>query len=87
MSRRLLAGMLAGAAGAFLPAVAAAQESRALDATDGAGGAVILTAVGVLALFAVAGVGYLYLRANGLEWEFQRKELPPEPGSGGHHEV
>ena len=85
MSRRLLAGTLAGVAGALLPALAVAQESRALDAGDGAGGAVILTAVGVLALFAVAGVGYLYLRANGLEWDFQRKELPPEPGSGGHH--
>ena len=86
MGRRLLVSMLAGAAWALWPAIALAQESRALDAADQAGGTVILTAVGVLALFALAGVGYLYLRASGLEWDFQRKELPPEPGSGGHHE-
>ncbi len=86
MGRRLFASILAGAAWALSPAAALAQESRALDAADQAGGTVIVTAVGVLALFAAAGVGYLYLRATGLEWDFQRKELPPEPGSGGHHE-
>ena len=86
MSRRRVATVLAGASAALAPTLAAAQENRALDAPDSASGAVLITVAGVVALFAVAGVGYLYLRASGLEWNFQKKELPPEPGSGGHHE-
>ena len=86
MGRRRLAAIASGAAWALVPALAAAQESRALGAPEQAAGAVVMTVAGVLVLFAVAGVGYLYLRLNGFEWDFQRRELPPEPGSGGHHE-
>ncbi|MCY4640807.1 MAG: hypothetical protein OXC94_10780 [Chloroflexi bacterium] len=86
MSRRRLAAVCAGAAAALVPAIAAAQEGRALGAPEQAAGAVVMTIAGVLVLFAAAGVGYLYLRLNGFEWDFQKKELPPEPGSGGHHE-
>ena len=92
MSRRrpAAAGTKAAAAGigavaALLPSLAAAQESRALDAPDDAVGTVLATLGALVALFAVGSIGYLYLRLRGLEWGFQKKELPPEPGSGGHH--
>jgi hypothetical protein len=74
-----------GAAAALLPSLAAAQQSRALDTPDDAVGTVLVTVGAVVALFAVGSLGYLYLRLRGLEWGFQEKELPPEPGSGGHH--
>ncbi len=90
MSRRRIgraAAATTGAAAALLPSLAAAQEGagRSLDAPDDAMGTVLATAGAVAALFLVASIGYLYMRIRGLEWGFQEKELPPEPGSGGHH--
>ncbi len=87
MSRRHAAAMVIGAAAALLPSLAAAQEgaSRALDAPDDALGTVLATIGAIVALFVVASLGYLYLRTRSLTWGFQQKELPPEPGSDGHH--
>ncbi len=82
-ARAAAAGM--GAAAALLPSLAGAQESRAIDAPDDAVGTVLATVGALVALFVVASIGFLYLRARGLQWGFQEKELPPEPGSGGHH--
>jgi hypothetical protein len=84
MSRRRVAAAGIGVAAALLPSLAIAQESRAIDAPDNAVGAVLGTVGALVALFAVGSIGYLYLRLRGLEWGFQKKEPPPEPGSGGH---
>ncbi|MQC16918.1 MAG: hypothetical protein DWG82_01630 [Chloroflexi bacterium] len=35
-----------------------------------------VTVFSVLALFAVAGIGYLYRRERGLDWEFQKPDIP-----------
>ncbi len=40
-----------------------------------------VTVFSVLALFAVAGIGYLYRRERGLDWEFQKPDVPHD----GHH--
>jgi len=85
MSRRRVAAASLGAAAALLPSLAAAQQSRALDTPNDAVGTVLATVGAVVALFAVSSLGYLYLRTRGLQWGFQEKEVPPEPGSGGHH--
>lgn len=34
------------------------------------------TILGVLALFALSGIGYLYRRERGLDWEFQKPDAP-----------
>ena len=85
MSRRRVAGAGIGSVAALLPSLAAAQESRALDAPDDAVATVLATVGALVALLAVGSIGYLYLRFRGLEWGFQKKELPPKPGAGGHH--
>lgn len=85
MSRRRVAAASLGAVAALLPSLVAAQQSRALDTPNDAVETVLATVGAVVALFVVSSLGYLYLRRRGLQWGFQEKEVPPEPGSGGHH--
>lgn len=65
-----------GLALAAVPALAAAQEegSRALGSPDDMGVVVVVTVLGTVALFAAAGLGYLYRRERRLTWDFQRPD-------------
>ncbi len=83
--RRRVATASVSSAVALFPHLAAAQGSQALDAPDQVMGTVLTTIGAVIALFVVSSIGYLYLRTRNLEWSFQEKHLPPEPGSGGHN--
>ena len=85
MRRRRVATASVGAVVALIPHLAAAQGSQVLDAPDQVMGTVLTTVGAVTALFVVSSIGYLYLRTRNLEWGFQEKQLPPEPGSGGHN--
>lgn len=85
MRRRRVATASVGATVALIPRLAAAQGSQALDAPDQVIGTVLTTVGAVIALLVISSIGHLYLRTRNLEWSFQEKQLPPEPGAGGHN--
>lgn len=66
------AGVLLGA----LPALARAAEEqdRTLPAGADLWRVVLLTVLGLFALFVVAALGYLYRRERRLEWPFQQPD-------------
>lgn len=75
----LAAGVLAAA----LPLVAGAAEPVFSGAADrglglpGDGVTIVFATVGaLLAVFAVAALGYLYRRERHLDWEFQKPDAP-----------
>ena len=67
----LAVGLLAAA----VPGIAVAQ-SRELDTSDDAIGVIAITALAILGLLLVAGIGYMYRRERGLEWDFQKPDEP-----------
>lgn len=88
MSRFVRAGTL-GLLAAVWPVAALATEetsadtaSRALPAAGDTMSVALIAVLAVLALFLIAGLGYLYRRERNLEWDFQR---PDTPHDGAHH--
>jgi hypothetical protein len=71
-----------GALAAASPAVALAAEERSLDAPADLTQVVLVTVLGLLAMAVLGGIGYLYRRERGLDWDFQKPDTPPE---GDHH--
>ncbi len=83
MRRRLLAATL-GAAAAAMPHVAAADHdpSRALATPDDTAMVVLLTALGIAALFGVTSIAFLYRKQRGLHWDYQLAEGTLSEGEG-----
>ena len=60
----------------------AAEESssRAIDRPDDWETSMMLVAGAALGILLLASLGYLYMRARGLEWAFQRPDPPAHDG-------
>jgi hypothetical protein len=80
-----IAALLVAALGALAPGIAAAEELRALDRPDDSGGVIFVTALGVIALFTLAGLGYLYRQERGIVWWYQRPEPAADHGEHADH--
>ena len=80
---RLLAATL-GAAAAAMPYVAAAEHdpSRALAVPGDTGTVVALTVLGIVALFAVSSLAFLYRKQRGLSWDYQLPDGALSEGQG-----
>jgi len=73
-------GSLTGLLLAASPAVAlATDEGRALEAPADMGVVVIVTLLALFGLAVVGGIGFLYRRERGLDWDFQK------PDAADHH--
>ena len=83
MRGRVLAATLGGAAAA-IPHVAAADHdpSRALATPDDTAMVVLLTALGIAALFGVTSIAFLYRKQRGLHWDYQLAEGTLSEGEG-----
>lgn len=84
MKRRIGAAVL-GAAGALTPLLASAQEhggetfeahSRASEGAADWATVMLVTALSVGGLFLLTSIGYLYRRQRGLDWAFQKPDVP-----------
>jgi hypothetical protein len=73
-------GLVVGAAFALLPAVATAQEGRALEPPGDSAMVILVTVGAIAALFVIAALGWLYQQRRGLHWPFQ----DPDPGADHH---
>ena len=73
------------ALGALAPGIAAAEELRALDRPDDSTGVIFVTALGIIALFTLAGLGYLYRQERGIVWWYQRPEPAADHGDHADH--
>lgn len=78
-----VSGLAAGLMAAGLPLLASAKEPQAVQTAErglGLSGDSVLigfaTVGGLLALFVVAALGYLYRRERHLDWEFQKPDAP-----------
>jgi len=79
-----VAALAAGAVAAATPLIAAADEtphyadpaSRVLGLPGDSVTIGFATVGGLLALFALVAVGYLYRRERHLDWEFQKPDAP-----------
>ena len=82
--RGRLLGAALGVTAAALPHVAAAKHdpSRALELPGDTGVAVALTALGIVALFAVTSVAFLYRKQRGLSWDYQLADGTLSEGEG-----
>jgi membrane protease YdiL (CAAX protease family) len=70
-------GSIMGLLLAALPAAAmATEEGRALDPPADMGTVLLVTIVTLLGLALVGGIGYLYRRERGLDWDFQKPDAP-----------
>ncbi|MEE8422287.1 MAG: hypothetical protein V3S31_05875 [Dehalococcoidia bacterium] len=78
--------LLAGAVAASVPAMALAQESRALSTTGDLWRVVLFTFAGLGGLLLVAAIGYLYRRERGLAWEFQKPDASPHDAHDEEHD-
>ena len=80
---RLLAATL-GVAAAAAPHVAAADHdpSRALATPDDTATVVLFTALGIVALFGVSSIAFLYRKQRGLRWDYQLAEGTLSEGEG-----
>jgi hypothetical protein len=77
--RRRLAGFAAGTGAALLPLIAGAQSAtggRATDAPADFDEALALTLLGLVGVFVLATLGYLYRVKRGLSWRFQEPDAP-----------
>ncbi len=83
MRGRLLAATL-GVTAAAVPYVAAAEDgsSRALATPDDTAMVVLLTALGIVALFGVSSIAFLYRKQRGLRWDYQLAEGTLSEGEG-----
>lgn len=83
MRARLLAAAL-GVTAAAVPFVAAADDgsSRALATPDDTAMVVLLTALGIAALFGVTSIAFLYRKQRGLRWDYQLAEGTLSEGEG-----
>ncbi|MCY3655324.1 MAG: hypothetical protein OXG95_01780 [Chloroflexi bacterium] len=83
MRGRLLAATL-GVTAAAMPHVAAAKHdpSRSLAVPDDTGMVIALTALGIVALFAVTSVAFLYRKQRGLSWDYQLADGTLSEGEG-----
>ena len=65
---------------AVLPAAASATEEggRALDPPADFSTVILLTLVTLLVMALVGGIGYLYRRERGLDWDFQKPDAPAD---------
>jgi hypothetical protein len=62
---------------ACVPAVAFAEEGpRDLSAPADVGTVVLLVLLALLGMALVGGIGYLYRRERGLDWDFQKPDNP-----------
>jgi len=77
---RRMWGLMVGMAFALLPALAFAQEGRALEPADDSVMVILVTVGAILAVFLVAVLGWLYQQRRGLHWPFQ----DPDPGIDHH---
>ncbi len=70
-------GSITGLLLAASPAVAmAADEGRALDPPADTATVLLVTIVALLGMALVGGIGYLYRRERGLDWDFQKPDAP-----------
>lgn len=70
-------GSLVGLLLAAFPAIAlATEEGRALDPPVDMTQVVVVTVLALLGLALVGGIGYLYRRERGLDWDFQKPDTP-----------
>lgn len=70
-------GSITGLLLAALPAVAmATEEGRALDPPADTGLVLLVTLATILGLALIGGIGYLYRRERGLDWDFQKPDAP-----------
>lgn len=67
--------LVIAAAAALAPEVAVAAD-RALERGEDSGLILWATVLATGALFLIAGLGYLYRRERGLDWEFQKPDAP-----------
>lgn len=83
MRGRLLAAALGVTAAALPHAVSASDgASRALEVPGDTGTAIALTALGIVALFAVTSVAFLYRKQRGLSWDYQLADGTLSEGEG-----
>ena len=70
-------GSITGLLLAASPAVAlATDEGRALDPPADTATVLLVTIVALLGMALVGGIGYLYRRERGLDWDFQKPDAP-----------
>jgi membrane protease YdiL (CAAX protease family) len=70
-------GSITGLLLAALPAAAmATDDSRALETPADMGTVLLVTLGTLLGLAVVGGIGYLYRRERGLDWDFQKPDAP-----------
>lgn len=70
-------GSMTGLLLAALPAVAlATDEGRALETPADTSTVLLVTIATLLGMALVGGIGYLYRRERGLDWEFQKPDAP-----------
>jgi hypothetical protein len=83
MRGRLLAATL-GVTAAAMPHVVAAEHgpSRALSTPDDTATVVLFTALGIVALFGVSSIAFLYRKQRGLRWDYQLAEGTLSEGEG-----
>ena len=80
---RLLAATLGVAAAAMPHVVAAADDpSRALAVPGDTGTVIALVGLGIVALFGLGSVAFLYRRQRGLRWGYQLPEGALSEGQG-----
>jgi hypothetical protein len=76
-----LMGSVVGLFVALVPAAGLASEGgRSLEGAADLGTVVLVTVLTLAALAVVSGMGYLYRRERGLDWEFQKPD-----GTDEHH--
>jgi len=70
-------GSITGLLLASSPAIAmATEEGRSLEAPSDASTVFIVTVLTLLGMALVGGIGYLYRRERGLDWDFQKPDAP-----------
>ena len=70
-------GSITGMLLAALPTAAmAAEDGRALDPPADTAMVLLVTIVSLLGLALIGGIGYLYRRERGLDWDFQKPDAP-----------
>jgi len=71
-------GLITGLLFAAFPAMAMATEAsgRELDTPADMGTVLVVVVLTLLAMALVGGIGYLYRRERGLDWDFQKPDAP-----------